>query len=355
MAQHDALSVQGRRRRKLLAAPDSFKGTCSASEVARAIEAGAGRAGWEVDLCPMSDGGEGFTEVLAESAERGGWVSTRVTGPLGGPVEARWWLAGEEAVMECAAASGLVLAGGARGNDPLDATSRGTGELIVAALARGAKKVLVGMGGSATTDGGRGAVDAIVQAGGFAAAEVVVACDVKCPFVEAAQRFGPQKGASEAQVAELRLRLERLARSYHELFGVDVTALPDAGAAGGLAGGLAALGAQLVGGFDLVAAEVSLSDRIDASSLVVTGEGTLDGSSWSGKVVGGVVERCASAAVRVLVVAGRTSTGADPPSFAAELVETVSLEDRYGSLRSMEDPRSCISEVVSTALGEGGR
>ncbi|MHB8329301.1 MAG: glycerate kinase, partial [Acidimicrobiales bacterium] len=138
-------------RPRLLAAPDKLKGTATASAVAAAVAAGAERAGWEVDRCPLSDGGEGFGDVLAlpGDAEH----TTTVTGPLGRPVGARWRMSGDQAVLESAAASGLALAGGASGNDPVRATSRGTGELIVAARRAGASRVLVGVGGSATTDG----------------------------------------------------------------------------------------------------------------------------------------------------------------------------------------------------------
>src|SRR5580704_89834 len=143
--------------KSVLVAPDAFKGTATAAEIAAGMAEGATKAGWLADSCPMSDGGEGFLDVL--SVVGGELESEVVTGPLGEPVDADWRLVGHLAVVESARASGLVLAGGTEGNDPLAATSRGTGELIVAALSCGATQILVGVGGSATTDGGLGALN----------------------------------------------------------------------------------------------------------------------------------------------------------------------------------------------------
>jgi glycerate kinase len=309
----------------------------------------------------LSDGGEGFADVLAAvrspgRADRlGAWHETPVTGPLGRIVVARWWMAEGVAVVESAAASGLPLAGGAEGNDPVAATTRGTGELLVAAVSAGARRVLVGVGGSATTDGGRGALEAIEDAGGLAGIDVVVACDVETRFVQAAEVFGPQKGATPAQVVELRARLAALAVEIRERYGVDVTALPGSGAAGGLAGGLAALGARLVPGFGVVAESVGLLDRLVGTDLVVTGEGCLDASSWSGKVVGGVVRAAAEAGVPVLVVAGVVGAGGvDGPGGLegsnAPAVEVCSLTERFGEARALRDPGGCVEEVVADAL-----
>jgi glycerate kinase len=271
--------------------------------------------------------------------------------------------------VESAAASGLSLVGGGSGNDPLAATSRGTGELIAEALAAGAVRLLVGVGGSASTDGGLGALEVLEDRGGLGRAEVLVACDVAIHFVDAAREFAPQKGASQVQVAELRERLLALTDRYRDRFGVEVGPIPGAGAAGGLAGGLAVLGAKLVSGIDLVASRVGLDDRIAAAQLVVTGEGRLDSSSWSGKAVGGVVRRALEAKVPVLVVAGSLGPGALPvpgdtgrpgmgsgssgaPELAAGgLVEVVSLAERFGSYRAVAEPVSCIEEVVHELLG----
>jgi glycerate kinase len=171
-----------------------------------------------------------------------------------------------------------------------------------------------------------------------------VACDVRLPFVEAAEVFGPQKGASPAQVELLRRRLERLAQIYLEERGVDVTTLEGAGAAGGLAGGLAALGARLEPGFDLVADTVDLDERLEGCDLVVTGEGYLDEQSFDGKVVGGVVALAAELGVPVLVVAGEVIEDLPPG------LDAVSLTERFGGERSRLDTLACIEEVVAERL-----
>jgi glycerate kinase len=343
--------ADARRSSVVLAAPDAYKGTASASMVAGAVAVGADEAGWACDRCPLSDGGEGFAEVIAAALEAGaaddpgGWVATTVTGPLGAPVEARWYRCGAQAVIESAAASGLPLAGGRAGNDPVAATTRGTGELIAAAVAVGATRILVGVGGSATTDGGAGALAAIDQAGGLGGAEVVVACDVETLFVDAASVFGPQKGASPDQVAVLRRRLEELAAHYRSERGVDVAGLPGAGAAGGLGGALAVLGARLVPGFDVVAEAVGLARRLAGADLVITGEGRLDASSWSGKVVGGVFALAGTAAVPVLAVVGSLGPGGAVPG-----LEVVDLTTAFGEARALADPAACVTEIVGRFL-----
>jgi glycerate kinase len=345
----EAPSTRGRGAPLVVAAPDSFKGCCPATSIAEAVATAADHAGWECDLCPMSDGGEGFAEIVASSSSSGGgnWVSDVVTGPLGSPVEASWWWDPPEAVAEAASASGLVLAGGPEHNDPLAATSRGTGELIAAAIARGASRILLGLGGSATTDGGIGAVDALLEAGGLRGAELLVACDVSTTFVDAAPMFSPQKGATGAQVAELSRRLGRILRDYEERFGLDVGRLPGSGAAGGLGGGLAAVGGRLARGFDLVSERVRLRGRIAAADLVVTGEGTLDPGSWEGKVVGGVAKEAQSLGVGVLVVAGAV---ADKGVAGVEHLEVTSLSERFGRERSLTETAACVTEVVREHL-----
>ncbi len=332
----------------VLAAPDSFKGTAPATAVAAAVALAASGAGWLCDECPLSDGGEGFADVLSVGREAddgpGRWIETTVTGPLGSPVVARWFRRGGQAVIESAAASGLPLAGGPAGNDPVAATSRGTGELIAAAVAAGARRILVGVGGSATTDGGLGAVEAIDEAGGLAGAEVLVACDVETLFVDAAEVFGPQKGATPAQVEVLRRRLEDLLARYRHR-GMDVAGLAGAGAAGGLGGGLAVLGARLVPGFDLVAGTVGLAERLGRADLVITGEGRLDSSSWAGKVVGGVRGLARRAGTPLLVVAGTVGPGG-----SLRGLEVVDLSGRYGEKRSLADPAGCVTDAVREAL-----
>ncbi len=335
----------------VMAAPDAFKGTADATTLGAAIAAAALEAAWACDRCPLSDGGEGFADVVAAARPGGTWHVTAVTGPLGAPVHARWWMADGEAVLESAAASGLPLAGGAEANDPLRATTRGTGELVMAARRAGARRVLLGVGGSATTDGGRGAVEAIEEAGGLGDTEVVVACDVKVRFLAAARSFGPQKGADPAQVDALERRLGSYAAVLLGRYGVDVLDLVGAGAAGGLAGGLAAIGARLVPGFDVVAESVGLEWRLAGADLVVTGEGRLDATSWDGKVVGGVLGLAARRGVPVVAVVGSTGPGGiDGVPAGAAPVAWVVLSERYGSARALADPAGCTREAVAEVL-----
>jgi glycerate kinase len=204
--------------------------------------------------------------------------------------------------------------------------------------------VIVGVGGSATTDGGLGAVRAIFPPARLRGVELLVACDVRTPFVDAAEVFGPQKGATPAQVELLRRRLERLAQIYLEEYGVDVRAIPGAGAAGGLAGGLAALGAELISGFELVATETELLDVLEGADLVVTGEGFLDTQSFEGKVVGGVIELASSVDVPVVVVAGEVFED------ASEDIDAISLVEQFGRERALGDTIACIEEAVVTRL-----
>lgn len=290
------------------------------------MEAGLTRAGFdEIRRVPLADGGEGTLDALV--AARGGALRTvPVTGPLGEPVEAAWaQLPDGTAVVEMARASGLDLVAGR--NDPLRAGTRGTGELIAAAARAGARRILVGVGGSATSDGGLAAVQALGWSlGGL---EVTVACDVSTPFLRAAEVYGPQKGATAAQVSLLTRRLRRLAEEYERRTGVDVTALAGAGAAGGLAGGLAALGATLEPGFEVVAQAAGLEDALADVDLVVTGEGKLDRTSFEGKVVGGVLEWAADegVAARAVIVGQATDEGREELSVRGD-VTLLALTER---------------------------
>ena len=330
----------------LVAAPDKFRGTASAAQVAAAVGRAAARRGWTCDEAPVADGGEGTLEAVGGNVRR-----TRVRGPLGEAVEAEWRLlpassgarTGATAVVEMAQAAGLALTGGPEWNDPMRASTEGVGDLIAQAVAAHARRVVVAVGGSASTDGGLGCLTALQPFGRLAGVELVVACDVTTTFVDAAEEFAPQKGASPPQVALLRRRLERLAQVYLEEHGVDVRSLPGSGAAGGLAGGLAAIGARLVPGFDFVADTLRLDERLEGADLVVTGEGFLDEHSFEGKAVGGVVELAAEADVPVLVVVGE--------AFGDSPVPTVSLVERFGRDRALADTVGCIEATVEAHLG----
>lgn len=324
----------------MTAAPDKFRGTASAAEAAAAIAAGVRDAGGTCSEVPMADGGEGTLDVLG-GANR----STLVSGPLGDPVDAGWRLDGTTAVIESARASGLALVGGPEANDATAASTYGTGELISAAIDAGARRILVAVGGSASTDGGFGALRALYPTQRLRGIELVVACDVRTRFVDAAEAFAPQKGASPAQVQLLRRRLERLVLDLRTEHDVDVAELPGAGAAGGLAGGLAAVGASLVSGFDLVAEEVELDERMQGADLVVTGEGFVDQESFEGKVVGGVLSYAEALGLPVLVVAGEVFDGVD------DQLDAVSLVERFGRERALGETLECLRSVAADRAG----
>lgn len=325
---------------RIVAAVDKFKGTASAPDVARAIGHACWDAGIDCDEIPMADGGEGTLDILG-GANR----TTTVTGPLGTPVEAAWRFHDGTAVIEMARASGLTLAGGLEHNDPMQASTIGTGELIDRALDLGAARILVCLGGSATTDGGLGALDAIRSPARLRAVDFLVACDVATSFVDAARVFAPQKGATPSQVKLLTNRLERLAQRYHDTFDVDVTTIPGAGAAGGLAGALAALGARLVPGFDLVADEVGLFDRLVGADMIITGEGRFDITSLDGKVVGGLIEISAEADIPIAGIFGEIDADdVQPPALS------LSISDLYGHERALAEPLWCIEHATLEIL-----
>ena len=328
---------------QVLAAADKFKGTASAAQVCAAI----GHACWDLGLdcveMPLADGGEGTLAVLG-GANR----TATVTGPLGNMVQAQWGMHKGVAVIEMAQASGLTLAGGADNNDPMGATTRGTGELIDRALNEGAKKIIVCLGGSATTDGGLGALAAISTPARLRAVEFLVACDVDTLFTDAAQVFAPQKGASRAQVALLTNRLEQLAQRYENDFGIDVRKINGSGAAGGLAGALAALGATLMPGFDIVAEEVGFDEALRNADIVITGEGELDDTSFSGKVVGSVVDYADEAHVPVHAVVGNIDNDMLPE--LRSLVTATSLTEKFGADMSMQQVLRCIEDAARDIL-----
>jgi glycerate kinase len=287
----------------VLVAPDSFKGTFSAAEVARAIAEGLRDAGRETHELPVADGGEGTMDVVV-SALGGEVRRAAVSDPLGRPVDAAFAVLPDgSGVVEMAQASGLSLVPEAD-RDAWAASTRGTGELIAAAAEEGASPIVVTVGGSATTDGGAGALEALKEAGFEAGGglELHVVCDVRVPFEDAPRIFGPQKGADAAMVERLERRLDELAASFPR----DPRGEPMTGCAGGLSGGLwAAYGAKLLPGAPYVLDAIGFDALMRASAFVVTGEGSLDEQTLHGKIVGEVATRCRQAGVTCHAIVGR--------------------------------------------------
>jgi glycerate kinase len=294
----------------------------------------------------MSDGGEGLLDALGGEVHR-----TLVTGPLGEPVEAEWRMLDTTAVVEMSRAAGRALVPRPRGDDPLRADTTGVGQLLIAARDAGAQRIVVGCGGSATTDGGLGAHQVVGSPAALSGVEVIVASDVTTTFTDAAKIFGKQKGATQAQIGTLTERLVRLAARYGRETGIDVTTVPGSGAAGGLAGGLLALGARMEPGFDLVARLTGLADRIGRADLVVTGEGHVDPSSFHGKVPGGVLAlaRAKEPPVPVLCIAGGSDRAlvARPP----EGMVLVSLTARFGRTDSRKRTLELVGLVTAEIVG----
>lgn len=329
------------RLKRALVAPDKFRGTASARQVCSAIAAALERAGYQVCQLPMSDGGEGLMDVF-EGVTR----ESRVSGPDGVARAAAYKIAGDTAIIEMAKAAGLGLIGGPDKNDPVSATTKGVGELIRDAVFSGVNRVIVGCGGSATTDGGLGAIEALEPVARLRGTELVIAVDVATLFKEAAREFAAQKGASPAQVELLSRRLELLQARYLERFGVDVSDLTGGGAAGGLAGGLAAIGGEIMSGFDLVAEVSGFFELVDTVDLVVTGEGLLDRHSYEGKVVGGVTHAAASKGVPCLVIAGDREEGTH--SVNGEMIAT--LVGEVGAQRAFDDTVAAITQTAETSI-----
>ena len=329
---------------KIIAAPDSFKGSLSAAQAARAIAEGALKAmpGAEIVELPLADGGEGTVDALV--AATGGRFHTKtVTGPLGEPVEAKYGELGDggTAVIEMAAAAGLGLVP-ANARNPMLTSTYGVGELILAARSHGFKRIIIGVGGSGTNDGGAGAMRALgvrfldsagreLPPGGAALKdlasidtsglripadelEILVACDVDNPLVGpkgASAVYGPQKGADAEMVSALDSSLRRYAEAIQSALGVDISLTPRGGAAGGLAAGLAAfLGADLRSGIEVVLDAVRFDDQIRAADLIITGEGRIDAQTLYGKTIMGVL-RCASGRAPVVAIGGCIADGAE--------------------------------------------
>jgi glycerate 2-kinase len=327
--------------RQILVAPDSFKGTFAAPAVAAAIGRGLERAGFPPpDLCPLADGGEGTLAVLL-TALGGVTDATSVSDPLGRPVRAGFGLIedGATAVVEVAQASGLgLVASGER--DAEAASSRGTGELIVAAVERGAAVVLVCAGGSATTDGGAGAIEAIADFGGLRGARLVVLCDVRTPYEAAARVFAPQKGADTAAVRRLSRRLDKLAKGWpRDPRGVAMT-----GAAGGLAGGLWAMfGAALEPGAPFVLDALDYDARMRAAGAVIVGEGRLDQTSLAGKAVGEAATRARQSGVPCFAIVGSDELGA----FGARILDLQRVLEAP-TLDALADAAASLAPLLPT-------
>ncbi|WP_217184834.1 glycerate kinase [Streptomyces sp. AC495_CC817] len=335
---------------RVLIASDKFKGSATGAQVAAAVARGIRTVFPDavVDAAPVADGGEGTVDAAVESGFEA--IDAMVTGPTGEPVSARFAVRGAEAIIEMAAASGLdALPGGVKA--PLTATSRGTGELIAAALDHGCTSLVLGVGGSANTDGGAGMLEALgvvlrtdsgpVEPGGaaladlvsvdlsgldhrLAAATVVLASDVDNPLLGdrgAAAVFAPQKGASADDVAVLEAGLRRFSELLEQQPDVRAAASdPGAGAAGGVGyAALAVLGARREPGIDVVQRLTGLAERIDGADLVITGEGSLDDQSLGGKTPLGVAAAARAAGVPVVAVCGRSTLSAEQADAAGFL------------------------------------
>ncbi len=330
---------------RVVIAPDKFKGSLSASMAAEAMALGVARAApsAEIDRVPMADGGEGTVAALVAST--GGMLrEATVHGPMGEPISARYGLLGDgrTAAIEMASASGLVLVPAGHRN-PMVATTRGTGELMLAAIADGATRLIVGIGGSATNDGGAGLGQALgyrlldedgrelgpgggelnrlarIDASGrrreLDGIAVAVACDVTNPLCGprgASAVYGPQKGATPAMVAVLDANLAHFAAIVERDLGVAIRDIPGSGAAGGLGGGLVAFaGGRLEPGINLVIEAVDLRARLEGADLCLTGEGALDDQSAFGKTAVGVGRLARSLGCPALALAGSIGTGAE--------------------------------------------
>jgi glycerate kinase len=298
-------------------APDSFKGTFSAREVAAAIAAGLRAGGREADEMPVADGGEGTMQAIVSALD--GEVRTiTASDPLGRPVEASFaLLADGRGIVETAQASGLGLVAETE-RDAWAASTRGTGELIAAAVEAGAERVIVTVGGSATTDGGAGALEALEEAG--VTVELDVLCDVRTPFEQAPSVFGPQKGADPEMVKRLEQRLDELAASLPR----DPRSQPMTGAAGGLSGGLwARHRANLQHGASFVLDTIGFDERMREAAFVVTGEGRIDSQTLQGKIVGELATRCRQGGVACHALVGKNELD----DFSARILDLASLRE----------------------------
>lgn len=295
--------------RPVLIAPDKFKGTITATRVADAIAAGLAEAGVEADVCPVADGGEGTLDMLLE-IEDGERVAAAAHDALGRPIAAEFAVVrdGRVAIVEVARAIGLQLIDESE-RDAWSADSRGAGELIARAASTGATEVIVAIGGTASTDGGAGAIAALEEAGLAAAHElptITVLCDSRVAWEQAAPTFAPQKGADPALVDKLRQRMARLATGARR----DPTGVPFTGCGGGLAGTLwASFDATLAPGAAYLLDRVEFTPRMRAARAVITGEGRLDHQTLTGKAVGEIATRARQAGVPCHAIVGQNRLG----------------------------------------------
>jgi glycerate kinase len=349
---------------RVLIAPDSYGESLTAVQAAAAIAAGWNRSrpSDRVAIAPQSDGGPGFVAVLA--SQLGERRELRVSGPLETEVDAEWVFDAdhETAYLECAQACGLAQLGGPPSVDTaLAAHSRGVGQLIAAALQAGAARIVVGLGGSASSDGGRWLIE---ELGGLEAArqrlsgvELIAASDVEHPLLGpwgAARVFAPQKGADAATVATLEQRLEQWAVEIDAATGRPVSAESGAGAAGGIGSALLALGGVRQSGAAIVAEHTHVADEIAAADLVITGEGRFDQQSLRGKVVGALADTARPRRIPVLVLAGQI--GLEENALApAGILAARAIADYAGSARlAMVDATNQLMGLASLTAEQLG-
>jgi glycerate kinase len=368
------LSIELAVIRHILVAPDSFKGSLSALEAASAIERGVLQAAPDVTVLkhPISDGGEGLVSVVTPAL--GGLImTTNVSGPLPGQrVDAKWGLSadGSTAIIEMAEAAGLPLVSPAR-RDPKITTTYGVGELIAAALDAEVTSIVIGIGGSATNDGGAGMAEALgarfldssgnpIGRGGAALVniahidyermhprlgnvEMLVACDVQntlCGTQGASAVYGPQKGATLSDVSLLDKALERYGNAIQSQMDIEVLTVPGGGAAGGLGAGLVAFcGGTLLRGIDLVLRVTKFDERLQESDLVITGEGKIDRQTYYGKALSGVIERAHRFNVPVVAVVGRLEGER----------ELFVNNESFADLESLVDSQTTEAEAIKDA------
>jgi glycerate 2-kinase len=351
----------------VLVAPDCYGGSLSAMEAAAAITTGWSRSrpGDRFIVAPQSDGGSGFVEVLA--GRLGQKRRLRVSGPLHTMVDAEWVFdrGSATAYLECAQACGLALLGGPpTPQTAMAAHSMGVGQLIAEALRTGARRIVVGLGGSACTDGGQGMV---AELGGLEAArqqladiELIAASDTEYPLVGpwgAARVFGPQKGADTATVAVLEVRLQAWALALEAVAGRDVSAEPGAAAAGGIGAALFALGGRCESGAEIIAEHTHLADDLEVAELIVTGEGRFDEQSLHGKVVGSLAGKARPLGIPVIVLAGQVDLEKSAVR-SAGIMAALSIADHAGSVRlALADAVNQLmglASVVAERLGNSG-